>query len=116
MSAKRKTNSNWLIGIPEDPSVRPQYVDDGITLPKLFLCKCLTMDATYGYRYTYRIGFVTAKGKWNIDDMGGLIKVVAYQYIDADESEEQMLKDIAEVEDYFVEKVTDELKKKESKK
>ena len=110
-----ESKNNWLTGIPEDPSVRPQYVNDSITLPKLFLCKCLTMDATFGYRYTYRIGFVTAEGKWNIDNMGGLIKVVAYQYIEADESEEQLLKDIADVEDYFVDKVTNELKKKDSK-
>ena len=32
-------NNNWLTGIPEDPSVRPQYVNDSITLPKLLLCK-----------------------------------------------------------------------------
>ena len=65
-------------------------------LPKLYLCQILTLDMTFGYRYSYRVGFITQEGKWNIDNV--LTKVVRYMdiYCDAD-----IYSDIEKYGEYF---------------
>lgn len=107
--------SEWKTGgAPKAYAYKPSN-DDTVTLPRLFLCKCLTLDSVFGYKYTYRIGFVTKDNEWNIDKMNGLIKVVAYQFIEADESDEQLEKDIKKYENLFVDKVVDNLEKEKRK-
>ena len=108
--------SEWKTGgAPKAYAYTPSN-DDTVKLPRLFLCKCLTLDSVFGYKYTYRIGFVTKDKQWNIDKMDGLIKVVAYQFIEADESDEQLMKDIKKYEHLFVDKVVDSLENLEKEK
>lgn len=90
-------NPNWI----EDSIPQPE-LDKETGFPRLYLCKCLSLDMTFGFRYTYRIGFVTSDRQWNIDKAGGMLRVCAYMNIHADESEEAMTKDIKKHEDKFV--------------
>ena len=76
-------NPNWQEGTPKKEN--NQY-----GLPKLYLCQILILDMTFGYRYSYRIGFINDDGKWNIDRKG-FIKVMRYMEIYADESESQLI-------------------------
>jgi hypothetical protein len=77
---------NWKEGIPK-PSMN-QY-----GLPKLYLCQILTLDMTFGYRYSYRIGFVSHNNVWNIENT--LTHVTRYMEIFCDESDSQLIqKDI----------------------
>ena len=82
-------NPNWREDIPKKEE--NQY-----GLPKLYLCQILTLDMTFGYRYSYRVGFITKEGKWNIDNV--LTKVVRYMdiFCDAD-----IYKDIEKYGEYF---------------
>lgn len=71
-------------------------------LPKLYLCQILTVYMTFGYRYSYRIGFVTPERKWNIEQYGKMTKVVRWMDIYGKESEQDLLQDIKKYEDEFV--------------
>jgi hypothetical protein len=80
-------NPNWQEGYP-------QKEENKYGLPKLYLCQILILDMTFGYRYSYRVGFINEEGKWNIE-REGFIKVVRYMNIYADESDSQLIqKDI----------------------
>ena len=48
-------NPNWREDIPKKEE--NQY-----GLPKLYLCQILTLDMTFGYRYSYRVGFINKEG------------------------------------------------------
>ena len=61
-------------------------------LPKLYFCQILTLDMTFGYRYSYRVGFINNEGKWNIENP--MTKVMRYMDIYCNESETQLLTDI----------------------
>ena len=103
-------NPNWKEGYP-------QVEENKYGLPKLYLCQILTLDMTFGYRYSYRVGFINELGKWNIE-REGFIKVVRYMDIYCDESDSQLIqKDIpsftenTEDEDEETEQDTNEYKK-----
>lgn len=82
---------NWKEDIPKRE--KNQY-----GLPKLYLCQILTLDMTFGYRYSYRVGFITSEGKWNIENT--LTHVTRYMEIFCDESDSQLLqKDIPTFEE-----------------
>lgn len=89
-------NPYWIIS-----SVPQPELDKETGLPKLYLCKCLSLNMNYGWSYTYRIGFVTSDRQWNIDKAGGMLKVVAYMNIKSNESQDVLLKDIKQYEDWF---------------
>ena len=92
----------WQEGIPKKE--QNQY-----GLPKLYLCQILTLDMTFGYRYSYRVGFINAAGKWNVENT--LTKVVRYMDIHCDESDSQLIqKDIPN----FEEKESEEKDQKEA--
>lgn len=90
------TNPYWQEGIPV------QSFDKTTGLPILYLCKVLTLDMTFGFRYSYRIGFVTKNNKWNIDEFSNNIKVLKYQNIIDNSPENALISDIKENEDYFL--------------
>lgn len=75
---------------------KPKKKKNKYGLPVLYLCQILTLDATFGYRYSYRVGFITSSNKWNLEESHGL-NVVRYRDIDCDESEEQLLQDIKDL-------------------
>lgn len=98
----------------------PYWIEDSIPqpelnkvtgLPRLYLCKCLSLNMEFGWSYTYRIGFVTSDRKWNIDKAGGMLKVIAYMNIKADESQESLFNDIKKYEDIFVNSTINSFKK-----
>lgn len=41
----------------------PKQTENQYGLPKLYLCQLLALDAAFGYRYTYNIGFITKENK-----------------------------------------------------
>ena len=83
-------NPNWREDIPKKEE--NQY-----GLPKLYLCQILTLDMTFGYRYSYRVGFINKEGKWNIENSN--TKVTRYLEIFCNESMDQLVqKDIPEFE------------------
>jgi hypothetical protein len=84
-------NPNWQEGYPKKET--NQY-----GLPKLYLCQILTLDMTFGYRYSYRVGFINAAGNWNVENT--LTKVTRYLDIYCDESDSQLIqKDIPSFEE-----------------
>jgi len=92
----------------------PKYEEDKNGLPKLYFCQVLTVDMTFGYRYSYRIGFITKdKNMWNIEQYGKLIKVTRWCEIHCDESENRMLEDIKIHEDSLVNKAVSQFKKED---
>ena len=76
----------------------PKQSENQYGLPKLYLCQILALDVTYGYRYTYNIGFITKENKWNLDGKSEFINVVRYMDIDCSETTNQLLKDIERVD------------------
>lgn len=91
---------NWQEGIPEREE--NQY-----GLPKLYLCQILILDMTFGYRYSYRVGFVNKEKKWSVENSN--TKVTRYLEIFCDESIEQLAnQDIPEFEKTEDEEETDE--------
>lgn len=79
-------NPNWREDIPKKEE--NQY-----GLPKLYLCQILTLDMTFGYRYSYRVGFINKEGKWNIENT--LTHVTRYLEIFCNETMDQLVqKDI----------------------
>lgn len=84
-------NPNWKEGYP-------QKEENKYGLPKLYLCQILILDMTFGYRYSYRVGFINEEGKWNIE-RENFIKVTRYLDIFCDESDSQLIqKDIPSFE------------------
>lgn len=84
----------WADYNPDWKEGYPQVEENKYGLPKLYLCQILILDMTFGYRYSYRVGFINEEGKWNIEKEG-FIKVVRYMNIYADESDSQLIqKDI----------------------
>lgn len=76
----------------------PKQSENQYGLPKLYLCQILALDATFGYRYTYNVGFITNENKWNLDGKSEFINVVRYMDIDCCETDNQLLKDIERVD------------------
>ena len=98
-------NPNWKEDIPKKEE--NQY-----GLPKLYLCQILTLDMTFGYRYSYRVGFINKEGKWNIENSN--TKVTRYLEIFCDESMDQLIqKDIPDFEKESKEDEEDEDNKKD---
>lgn len=83
-------NPNWQEGYP-------QREENKYGLPRLYLCQILTLDMTFGYRYSYRVGFINSEGHWNIENTN--TKVTRYMEIYCDESDSQLIqKDIPNFE------------------
>ena len=83
-------NPNWKEDMP-----KPE--NNGYGLPKLYLCQILTLDMTFGYRYSYRVGFITKERKWNVENP--MTKVMRYLEIHCEETDSQLLqKDIPRFE------------------
>lgn len=94
-------NPNWQEGYP-------QREENKYGLPRLYLCQILILDMTFGYRYSYRVGFINENGKWNIERKN-FIKVVRYMEIYCDESDSQLIqKDIPNFELKDIEEEYDE--------
>lgn len=83
---------NWKEGIPQKSEL-----ENG--LPTLYLCQILTLDMTFGYRYSYRVGFINKEGKWNVENT--LTKVTRYMDIHCNETDTQKINDIKKYEEYF---------------
>lgn len=66
-----------------------QYTPEG--LPKLYLCQIMTLDATFGWRFSYRVGFINDENKWNIENLP-LTRVTKYMNINCDESDNTKMK------------------------
>lgn len=105
---------NWKEKIPKKKT-------DSNGLPVLYLCQVLMLDMTFGYRYTYRIGFVTEKNNWNIEEYNnGLLKVIRYTNIIFKENDENLIKeslleDIQKYENFFLEKIAKKNSETENK-
>lgn len=73
---------------------KPKYEENKYGLPKLRLCQILNLDMTFGYRYSYRVGFITKEGEWNLEAYHDDV-VLRWTDIECDESSEQLVeKDI----------------------
>ena len=83
-------NPYWIDG---NDLPNKEYTPEG--LPKLYLCQIMTLDATFGWRFSYRVGFITNDGKWNIET-SSLTRVTKYMYINCDESDDTKIKYINE--------------------
>ena len=71
---------------------------------------------TFGYRYSYRVGFITEQGKWNLEQYQN-VKVTRYMNIYCDESESQLIqKDIPNYENSENKDESDEESDVENKK
>lgn len=70
----------------------PEYEENQYGLPKLRLCQCLMCDMTFGYRYTYRVGFVTKDNKWNLEQIHGMT-VVRWMEIYGPETDSQLIQE-----------------------
>lgn len=70
-----------------------EYTPEG--LPKLYLCQIMTLDATFGWRFSYRVGFINDDGKWNLET-SPLTRVTKYKHINCDESNDTKMKYINE--------------------
>ena len=112
-----EAGAKWADYNPDWKEGYPQIEENKYGLPKLYLCQILILDMTFGYRYSYRVGFINEEGKWNIE-REGFIKVVRYMDIYCDESDSQLIqKDIpsftenTENEDEETEQDTNEYKK-----
>ena len=101
-------NPAWIENSIPQPQLNPKN-----GLPKLYLCKILSLSMDYGYSYTYRIGFVTADNRWNIEKASNMMKVLAYMDICSNDTDEDLMKDIKANEDYFVSSTIESLKKSE---
>jgi len=74
----------------------PEYEEDKNGLPKLYLCQILISDMTFGYRYSYRVGFINKENKWNIENSN--TKVTRYLEIFCDDNETKLINDIEKFE------------------
>lgn len=83
----------WADYHPNWKEDKPKYEELDNGLPKLYFCQILTLDMTFGYRYSYRVGFINKEGDWNIERKGST-KVIRYLEIYGPESKTNLLKDI----------------------
>ena len=84
----------WADFNPDWKEDKPAYETNKYGLPKLYLVQGLSLDMTFGYRYTYRVAFIDKSGNWNVDYKGSF-KVMRYMDIYCNESDSQMIqKDI----------------------
>ena len=87
----------WADFNPDWKEDIPKQEENQYGLPKLYLCQILTLDMTFGYRYSYRVGFINKEGKWNIENSN--TKVTRYLDIYCLESMDQLIqKDIPNFE------------------
>ena len=75
-----EAGAKWADYNPDWKDGYTQVEENKYGLPKLYLCQILILDMTFGYRYSYRVGFINEEGKWNIEKEG-FIKVVRYMNI-----------------------------------
>lgn len=89
-----ESGAKWADYHPYWKEGYPKIEENKYGLPRLYLCQILTLDMTFGYRYSYRVGFITEEGKWNLEQYHN-VKVTRYMDIYCDESESQLIqKDI----------------------
>lgn len=113
--ASFESGAKWADYHPYWREDLPKPTKDKDGLPKLYLCQILMVDMTYGYRHSYRIGFITPEGKWNIEQYGKLTKVVRWMDIHGLDSESNLLADIQKYEDELVDEATRAIKKETKK-
>ena len=102
----------WADFNPDWKEDIPKQEENQYGLPKLYLCQILTLDMTFGYRYSYRVGFINKEGKWNIENSN--TKVTRYLDIYCLESMDQLIqKDIPNFEKESEEDEKDEDNKKD---
>ena len=82
----------WADYHPNWKKDKPKRSENDNGLPKLYLCQIITLDMTFGWRYSYRIGFINDEGNWNINNSN--TKVVRYMDINCNETFEQLIEDI----------------------
>lgn len=88
------------------PNFEPEKWETGVPpqktnlygLPKLYLCQTLNLDAAFGYRYSYQVGFVTKGNKWNLEE-NSMCHVTRYTHIVCNETIEQLVEDIQKVQE-----------------
>lgn len=87
-----EAGAKWADYNPHWRTDFPKYEENQYGLPKLRLCQCLSLDMTFGYRYTYRVGFITKDNKWNIEQYHGMT-VVRWMDIFCNESDSQLIQE-----------------------
>lgn len=103
-----ESGAKWADYHPYWKEGYPKIEENKYGLPRLYLCQILTLDMTFGYRYSYRVGFITEEGKWNLEQYHN-VKVTRYMDIYCDESESQLIqKDIPNYENSEDENSEDE--------
>lgn len=111
-----ESGAKWADYHPYWKEGYPKIEENKYGLPRLYLCQILTLDMTFGYRYSYRVGFITEEGKWNLEQYHN-VKVTRYMDIYCDESESQLFqKDIPNYENSEDEDESDEESDDEHKK
>ena len=111
-----ESGAKWADYHPDWKEGYPKIEENKYGLPRLYLCQILTLDMTFGYRYSYRVGFITEEGKWNLEQYHN-VKVTRYMNIYCDESESQLIqKDIPNYENSEDEDESDEESDDEHKK
>ena len=107
-----ESGAKWADYHPDWKEGVPTQKENQYGLPLLYLCQILTLDMTFGYRYSYRVGFITEQGKWNLEQYQN-VKVTRYLEIYANETTEQLIqKDIPSFEKSNENKDEDEIKHK----
>lgn len=92
-----ESGAKWADFNPNWKEDTPKKEENQYGLPKLYLCQILTLDMTFGYRYSYRVGFINSEGKWNIENT--LTHVTRYLEIFCNETMDQLVqKDIPRFE------------------
>lgn len=92
---------------------KPKYEENEYDdLPKLRLCQVMILDMTYGWRYSYRVGFITRDGQWNIEaNSNNHIHVVRWMEIFGNETIEQKIEDIDKLNKKIVDDQLDDIRK-----
>ena len=111
-----ESGAKWADYHPNWKEGYPQIEKNKYGLPRLYLCQILTLDMAFGYRYSYRVGFITENGQWNLEQYKN-VKVTRYMNIYCDESESQLIqKDIPNYENSENKDESDEESDSENKK
>ena len=111
-----ESGAKWADYHPDWKEGYPQIEKNKYGLPRLYLCQILTLDMAFGYRYSYRVGFITENGQWNLEQYKN-VKVTRYMNIYCDESESQLIqKDIPNYENSENKDESDEESDSENKK
>lgn len=64
---------------------KAKFDKDG--MPKFYLCQIMIFDMSTGFKYSYRIGFITKEGYWNIEVANKFHKVTRYIPCECDKSD-----------------------------